>query len=99
MPDLLVLAAIGAMGLAAYATRAGGLWLMGRVRLSPFAAAFLRNTPGPVLVAVLTPVLIRGWAPEWAGATVTLIATLRTRNLLLSTALGTAAVCLLRAIL
>jgi uncharacterized membrane protein len=96
---LFAAAVILAMGAAAYATRAGGVWMMGRVRLSPFAAAFLRHTPGTVLVALLAPLLMRGGIPEWAGASVTLLATLRTRNLLLSTALGTAAVWALRATL
>jgi len=91
--------AILAMAAAAYLTRAGGVWMMGRVKLSPFAAAFLRHTPGTVLVALLAPLMMHGGPPEWAGASVTLLATARTKNLLLSTALGTAAVWALRAML
>jgi uncharacterized membrane protein len=96
MRDLFVYLAIGAMGAAAYLPRAGGIWLMNRVRLGPFAAAFLRNTPGTVLIALLSPILVHGGVAEAAGASVTLLATVRTRNLLLATALGTATVWALR---
>ena len=90
--NLFVFLALVLMGIAAYSTRAAGIWVMGRVRLGPFADAFLRNTPGAVLMALLAPMLIRGGPAEWAGASVTL----RTRNLLLATALGTAVVWALR---
>lgn len=98
MHEAFILAAIAAMGAAAYLPRAGGVWLMDRVRLNPFAAAFLRNTPGTVLVALLAPLLLRGGPAEWVGATVTLLATLRTKNLLLATALGTATVWAMRSL-
>lgn len=90
--------AILVMAAAAYATRAAGVWAMGRMRLSPFAGAFLRNTPGAVLIALVAPMLAAGGPAEWTGAAVTLLATLRTRNLLLATALGTATVWALRTI-
>jgi uncharacterized membrane protein len=99
MHELAFVPALAAMAAAAYFTRAGGLWLIGHVKLGPFAEAFLRNTPGAVLVAILTPMLLQGGPPEWVGASVTLLATLRTRNLLLATTLGTAAVWVLRSAL
>jgi uncharacterized membrane protein len=94
--DLFVFLAVGLMGIAAYSTRAAGIWVMGRVRLGPFADAFLRATPGAVLMALLAPMLAQGGPAEWAGASVTLLVTMRTRNLLLATALGTGVVWALR---
>ncbi len=48
-----VLAAIVGMALVTYATRAGGFWLLGRVRLSRQVDAWLRQVPGAVLATVL----------------------------------------------
>jgi uncharacterized membrane protein len=97
--DPLTLATILAMALVTYATRAGGLWLMGRVTPSPRVEAWLRNIPGAVLVSIVTPLaLTNGPADALAAATTGVVAA-RTHNLLLAIAIGVAAAWVLRQLL
>jgi Branched-chain amino acid transport protein (AzlD) len=56
--DPAALAAILAMAAATYATRAGGLWLAGRLRLSDRAAAWMQSLPGALLVAIVAPTVV-----------------------------------------
>jgi uncharacterized membrane protein len=70
--DLAALAAILAMAAATYATRAGGLWLAGRLRLSDRTAAWMQSLPGALLVAIVAPTV--AVATVAAGVTVTVIA-------------------------
>ena len=92
------LLAILGMALATYAARAGGLWLMRRVKLSPEAERCLGRLPGAVLTAIVAPAaLAAGWAGLIAAAATALVAA-RTGNLLLAMAAGVASVWLLRAV-
>jgi len=50
-----VAATILGMALITYATRAGGLWLMGRVQPTPRLERWLRSLPGAILVALVAP--------------------------------------------
>ena len=72
--DSATLGAILVMAAATYAMRAGGYWVMGRVPIAGFVAAWLRALPGPVLIALISPGLLAGGAAEWAGAGATLAA-------------------------
>jgi uncharacterized membrane protein len=58
------LAAILAMAVVTYATRAAGLFLVGRMRLGPRAEAFLSAIPGAVVGSLVAPaVLTQGPTP------------------------------------
>ncbi len=65
--DTAAVIAILGMGLATYATRAGGFWLMGYVTLSPKLERFLRQTAGGVLVAIVVAAVMKGDPAMWAG--------------------------------
>jgi uncharacterized membrane protein len=76
------------MALATYATRAGGLWLMGRVRPSPRVERWLRHIPGAVLVSIVAPIVAAGGPAEWLAVGVTLGLGMRTGGNVLLAMLG-----------
>ena len=86
------------LGMAAvtYATRAGGLWLMGRLPLSPRVEAWLRYVPGAVLVALVAPGVVTAGPADALAALITALVTARTRNFLLAVVAGVAAAVVLR---
>jgi uncharacterized membrane protein len=83
MPTRSALAILG-MALVTFATRAGGLWLMGRVRPSPRVERWLRHIPGAVLVSIVAPIVVAGGPAEWLAVGVTLGLGVRTGNVLLA---------------
>lgn len=90
------LLAILGMALAAYATRAGGLWLMGFVKLSPRVEAWLRALPGAVMVALVAPEVVSGGIAAAVAALATVLVAIRSKNLLLAMVVGVGMVWLLR---
>ena len=90
------LAAILGMALVTYATRAGGLWLMGRVHTSPRVEMWLAHIPGAILVAIVAPAALAAGPAEALAALATALVAARTRNLVLSMLVGVAAVWALR---
>lgn len=101
MPDPLSLhpttvAVVLAMAVVTYATKAGGLWALGRVDLSERAEAGIDALPGAVVVAFVVPALADGGVPEWIAAGATLAVARRTGNLLASLAVGVGTVLALR---
>lgn len=88
--DPIVLLTVAGMGLATYATRAGGLWLMGRVPLSPQVERWLAAIPGAILVAIIAPLALAGGPAGWLAAAGTALVAARTGNLLLAIAVGVA---------
>ena len=64
--------AILLMALVTYLTRAGGVFVMSRVPISPRVERFINAMAGSVLVAVITPMAVQG---DW-GARLALVATL-----------------------
>ncbi len=89
--DPWVLAAIGAMALATYLTRAGGYWLFRVVSPPPAVRAVLGYIPGTLFVSYVVPALVEGGVQQWVGAAATLAVMLATRNLALAILGGTAA--------
>lgn len=77
-----------AMALVTYATRASGLWLMGRVRPSPRLERWLRHIPGAVLISIVTPVVAAGSPAELLAVLVTVVVGVRTGNVLLTMLIG-----------
>jgi len=97
--DPLTLLTILGMGLVTFATRAGGLFLIGRVKLSPFVQNWLTYLPGCVLLAIVAPSIYSGGIPDALAGLITLLVALKTRNLPLAMVVGVASVVALRAIL
>ena len=54
------MAVVLAMALAAYATRIGGYWLIGRFPLNARLLRMLDALPGAVIAAVVLPTLVKG---------------------------------------
>lgn len=57
-----VVLAILAMGLATFAMRAGGFWMMGHVPLTPRVRRMLEALPGSIIVAIIVPVVAKAGA-------------------------------------
>ncbi|MEA5388677.1 AzlD domain-containing protein [Haloarculaceae archaeon H-GB11] len=94
--DPLVVGVVLAMAVVTYATKAGGLWLLGRVEPSERAEAGLDALPGAVVVAILAPELVGSGPPGWLGAAVVALVTHRTGSVLLAMVTGVGSVVLLR---
>ncbi len=84
------------MAVVTYATRAGGMWLMNRVRPSPPVEAWLRHLPGAILVALVAPSALTGGLPTLAGILATVLVMGRSKNMILAMASGVGVVMLLR---
>lgn len=97
--DISALAAIVGMALVTFLTRVSGLWLMGRVTLTPRMEAGLRAVPGAVLISILAPAALAAGPAEIIAALATVLLMIRTKNLLLSIIVGVAAVWALRTLL
>jgi len=96
--DPTVVAVILGMAAVTYATKAGGLWLLGRVDLSERAEAGIDVLPGAVVVAFVAPALADGGVPEWVAAAATVAVARKTGNLLVSLAVGVAVVLAVRSV-
>lgn len=66
--------AILAMGLATYATRAGGFWLARRLEPGPMLRAWLEHLPGAVFVALVAPMVLTSGSAGWLAAAATFAA-------------------------
>lgn len=64
-PD--ILQAILVLGVASYACRFTGFFLMGYVALTPRVEAWLSAIPIALIGAILGPVAVNGGPPEWIG--------------------------------
>ena len=93
-----VLAILG-MALVTYATRAGGLWLIGRVAPTPRVETWLRALPGAIIVSLVAPVALGGGPAETLSTLVTAAVAARTGGVLPALIAGVAAVWLLRLVL
>jgi uncharacterized membrane protein len=87
------------MGLITYGTRAGGVWLMSRIKPSPFVEAWIRHIPGAVLVAIVAPAALTNGAADALGALTAALVAMRSRNMMLTIAVGITAVVFLRRLL
>jgi uncharacterized membrane protein len=85
-PQILLL--ILGMGLVTYATRAGGIWLLGRVKLSRRVELGLKNVPGAIFVSLIAPVVLTAGIAEAVAGVATGAVALGTGSLVLSMAVG-----------
>lgn len=97
--DSLALLTILGMALVTYATRVGGLWLMGFVTPSPRIETWLRQIPGAVLVSLVAPTVLASSFAETIAAVVTVVVAIRTRNVLVAMVVGVGVVGILRIVL
>ncbi|MFO7832486.1 MAG: AzlD domain-containing protein [Halohasta sp.] len=97
--DPFVVAVIAAMGVATYVTKAGGLWLLGKVDLSPRVEAGLEILPGAIIVSILAPELVGGTLATWLAAAAVLVVAWRTDSIMISLGTGVIAILALRAVL
>lgn len=94
--DNTTLITIIGMALVTYATRAGGLILMRRVRISGPVERWLRYVPGAVLVALVAPTIAQGGLATGGAALATVLVAARTGSLVLAMVAGVGVVWLLR---
>jgi uncharacterized membrane protein len=73
MPEWRTLIAIGLLGLASYAMRAGGFLAAGAIREGSLAARFLRLAPGNLFVAFVAAACLEGGWPNVCGCICTLV--------------------------
>jgi uncharacterized membrane protein len=93
-----VVGVILVMGIATYVTKAGGLWLLGRVDVSDRVEAGLEVLPGAIVVSILGPTLVDAGPAGWSAAAVALLVAWRSESVLLTIIAGVGAVVFLRAI-
>jgi len=91
------LAAIGTMAAVTYAMRAGGFWLMSRVRLTARLRRTLEALPGTVVVATVLPIAVREGLPALLGIAAACSAMVLRRNDFLAVIVGMAVAALARA--
>ncbi len=84
----LVLLTIGGMALATFLTRAGGVWLIGRINPSPRLNRWLSHLPGAVLVALVVPAALEGGGVSVIATLAAVLVAARTRQLLFAVAAG-----------
>ena len=97
--DLSAFLTIAGMGLATYATRAGGFWLMGRIPISSRVERWLAAIPGAILIAIVAPLIVASGPAGWLAVAGTALVAARTNNLLLAIAVGVTMASALRVLL
>lgn len=88
--------AILLMGLVTYSLRAGGYWLMGRVRISARMEAALAYLPGAVITALVVPSALDAGLPGVIGVGVVAVVMWKRPGLLLALVASLGTVVLLR---
>lgn len=94
--DAAALVAIVAMGAVTFAARAGGFFIIKRVRVGPFLRAWMGHVPGAIFVALVAPAVVAGGPAVWLGSAVTALAAGRGLPLYVSLAGGVGTVALAR---
>lgn len=84
------------MALVTYATRAGGLWFIERVKPTPRVEKWLRHIPGAILVSIVAPMIVKSDSAELIAETATVIVGITTKNVLLTMLVGIGVVLLAR---
>lgn len=102
-PDIsltpVVVGVVAAMALATYVTKAGGLWLLGRIDVSERVETGLEVLPGAIVVSILGPELVEGGPAEWGAAALVLVVAWKTESVLLAIVVGAGAVVAFRGVL
>ena len=85
-----------AMAAVTYATKVGGLWLVGRLELTERAETALEVLPGVIVVSIVAGELLEGGPAEWIGAAAVALAMWKTESLPLALVAGIGTVLLVR---
>ena len=88
---------IAVMTVVVYITRAGGFWLIGRVKIGPRLARMLDALPGAIIAATIAPLLVRGGVSALAAVGVALLVMIVVRKDFAAVAAGLATAALVRA--
>lgn len=91
-----VIVVILGMSIATYVTKAGGLWVLSRVDISPRMQAGLEILPGAIVMAFLVPELLGAGLPAWIAAAVVLVIAWATESMMLALVTGTGCVFVVR---
>lgn len=86
-----------AMAAAAYLTRIGGYWLIGRFNIGPLMRRFLDALPGAVIAATLAPILFKGGISALFAMIAGVLTMIVVRNDFAAVLAGVAAAALVRA--
>lgn len=76
----MVLATIAGMAGVTYATRASGLWLGNRLRITPRLEALFAALPGAILVSLVAPAVFKAGVRGILAAAATALVALRLRG-------------------
>lgn len=95
MPTDSLIAIIG-MALATYLTRVSGPWLIRLVQGNQRVEACLARLPGSILTALLAPLVFTVGTSEVIASTITLLVSLRFKNMPLALVVGVGSLVLLR---
>jgi uncharacterized membrane protein len=87
------------MVLVTYMTRAGGLWLIGRAKVSPRLRSWLTHLPGAILVSIIAPMIAESEPRELVAVGLTAVAAFATKNVLVTLVIGVASVVAVRSFL
>jgi uncharacterized membrane protein len=90
-------AILAAMTFAVYVTRAGGYWLIGRVRIGARLHRMLEVLPGAVIAATVAPILVHGGVSAWLAVVTATLTMILVRNDFAALAAGVATAALVRA--
>jgi uncharacterized membrane protein len=90
-------ALLAAMTLVVYLTRAGGFWLIGRVRIGRRLERMLQAMPGAVIAATVAPILLTDGVSAWLAVAAAAGTMIVVRNDLAAVLAGVAVAALVRA--
>ena len=89
---------IAVMTIVVYLSRAGGFWLIGRVRIGPRLRKMLDALPGAIIAATIAPLLLHGGISALCAVGAALIAMVALRNDFAAVAAGIVAAALVRGV-
>jgi uncharacterized membrane protein len=88
---------IAVMTVVVYLSRAGGFWLIGRIRIGPRLRKVLDALPGAIIAATIAPLLAHGGMSAVAAVAAALLAMVTLRNDFAAVTAGIVAAALVRA--
>jgi uncharacterized membrane protein len=94
----IVVAVILGMSVVTYVTKAGGMWLLGKIDISSRVQSGLEILPGAIIVSILAPELVEGTLATWIAAGIVLVVAWRTERITLSLLVGVISVLALRTV-
>ena len=94
--DSQALLTILGMAIVTYLTRAGGFYLVKKIKISGRFESFLKALPGTILISIIAPTVLSTGPAEGGASLLTAITAWRTKNLPIAMIVGIVSVALLR---